>query len=357
MHLRSQLSLCVSIGMLAAGTLPLAAQSIVLNMPRGSQRAVVSQRIGLTDITITYHRPLVNGRKVWDGIVPYGKVWRAGANENTTIEFTDPVSIEGQTLAAGTYGLHMIPGADSWTVIFSKNHTSWGSFSYDQTEDALRVTVKPLSGEMHEALTYDFEEVKPDSALVTLRWEKVAVPFRVSANDKELTLQKIRNQLRDLPQYIWVSWDDAATYCLDSKVNLEEAVRWSDKSIQAEERFENVMTKSNLLKALQRDSDASTARNRAFELANAFQLYFYGRQLQFQKQNVEALAVFRLTAKRFPEHWVGHMALARVKSAAGEFPDAVKEVKAAQAAGVAEQQKQQVETLLHRLEKNEDINN
>src|SRR5262252_4202839 len=154
-------------------------ETLMLNLPRASQHALVSQRIGITDITINYHRPLVNGRQILGKVAPYGQVWRAGANENTTITFTDPVTIEGQLLDKGTYGLHMIPGENEWTVIFSKNYTSWGSFSYDQKEDALRVTVKPQPAEFHDALTYDFDEVKPDSALVTLRWDKTAVPFRV----------------------------------------------------------------------------------------------------------------------------------------------------------------------------------
>src|SRR3954470_16117861 len=132
-------------------------QSFVLDLPRPSQHAVLTQRIGITDVTINYHRPLVNGRKVWDNLVPYGKVWRAGANENTTISFSSPVTIDGKALDAGTSGLHMIPTADSWTVIFSRNYTSWGSFTYDEKEDALRVQVKPHPTDMHEALTYDFD--------------------------------------------------------------------------------------------------------------------------------------------------------------------------------------------------------
>lgn len=132
------------------------AQATELNLPTVSQRAVVTQRIGLTDITIIYHEPMVGGRELWGKIIPYGKVWRAGANENTTITFADDVSVEGKPLAAGTYGLHMIPNADQWTIIFSKNSTSWGSFSYDEKEDTLRVDVKPQAAEFREALTYTF---------------------------------------------------------------------------------------------------------------------------------------------------------------------------------------------------------
>ncbi|HEY2169440.1 MAG TPA: DUF2911 domain-containing protein [Candidatus Angelobacter sp.] len=120
----------------------------MLDLPRDSQHAKIIQRVGITDITINYHRPLVKGRKVWGGLVPYGQVWRAGANENTTIEFTDPVTVEGKQLARGIYGLHMLPTENEWTVIFSKAATAWGSFTYNQLEDALRVTVKSQTAEM-----------------------------------------------------------------------------------------------------------------------------------------------------------------------------------------------------------------
>jgi len=193
------------------------AQSFVLDLPLQSQRAEVSQRIGVTDITIDYHRPLVNDRKVWDGVVPYGKVWRAGANINTTIKFSDPVQIEGKPLDKGTYGLHMIPNADEWTIIFSKNSTSWGAFTYDQAEDALRVTVKPKPSDMHNALTYDFDDLQKDSAVVELEWEKIAVPFKVSVDVHNLAQANLKNQLRNLSQYTWMSWDDAANYLLTEK--------------------------------------------------------------------------------------------------------------------------------------------
>jgi len=348
-------SVCGLVGMLA-GLFPASAQSLVMSLPRASQRAMVSQRIALTDTTISYHRPLVGGRKVWDGMVPYGQVWRAGANENTTIEFSDPVTVEGQPLAKGTYGLHMIPGADSWTVIFSKNSTSWGSFTYNEAEDALRVTVKPQASEFHEALVYDFDDVKADAATVTLRWEKVAIPFRVAVSNPEITLQNIKNQLRNSAQYTWMGWDDAATYCLTSKTNLEQGLEWADKSIQAEERFENLMTKSALQEALNRGSDSAATRKHAMEVANVTQLYFYGRGLQAQKKKADAIEVYRMVAKKYPDHWLGHIAKARVFVADGDFASAVKEVRMAQSIGVPDQQKANLESMVKRLENKEDIN-
>jgi hypothetical protein len=346
----SKLAFCASLAVLTA-----AGQTFITATPRASQRAIAAERIALTDVTITYHRPLVGGRKVWDGVVPYGQVWRAGANENTTIEFSDPVSVEDHPLGKGIYGLHMIPGPDSWTIVFSKNYTSWGSFTYKQDEDAVRVVVKPQPGEFHEALAYEFDDVKPDSAVATLRWEKIAVPFRVSVA-KEVTLQNIRNQLRNLAQYAWQGWDEAAAYCVQAKVNLEEALKWSDTSIGLEERFDNLMTKSAVLGALNRADDATAARARAMEVGNATQVYFYGRQLQTQKQKPDAVAIYRAVARRFPQHWLGHMAQARVYAADGDFAKAIQEVKAAEAAGPPDLQKPNMESLIKRLENKEDIN-
>src|SRR4051812_43775709 len=287
--------LYVCLGLLAGAAIPAEAQSLVMSLPRQSQRATVSQRVALTDLTINYHRPLAAGRKIWGvpTLAPYGQVWRAGANENTTFEVSDPVSIEGQRLERGTYGLHMIPNAESFTVIFSKNSTSWGSFSYDPKEDALRVDVKPQTVEMREELTYEVGSVKPDSAVVTMRWEKVAVPFTVKT-DVEATVANIRHQMRNSAQYIWNGPDDAASWCIDNKVNLEEALTWANRSVQMEERFENLSTKARILEALNRNTEAAAAREKAMEVATATQLYFYGRQLQNQKKKAEAIAIYRI---------------------------------------------------------------
>jgi hypothetical protein len=328
-----------------------------LNLPDVSQAAEVKQRIALTDITVKYHRPLVNGRKIWGGLVPYGKVWRAGANENTTIEFSDPVSIEGRPLAKGIYGLHMIPNPDSWTVIFSKTNTGWGSYSYKQDEDALRVNVKPRPlAEMKEALEFEFEDLKPDSTAVTLKWESLGLPFTVSIKDAEQTLENIRAQLKGRGQFTWQALDEGAQFCLTRKINLDEALRWADASIQNEERFDNLSTKADILKALNRPDQAKATWNHAVEVATAPQLYSYGRRLQSQKQSAEAMDIFKDVDKRFPQGVYGDLARARIKSAAGDFAGAASDATKAQAAAPTDAQKQSIKALIDRLEAKQDIN-
>jgi len=330
-------------------------ETLMLNLPRQSQHSVVMQRIGITDITINYHRPLANGRQVWGKLVPYGQVWRAGANENTTITFSDPVTIEGQTLDKGTYGLHMIPGENEWTIIFSKDSASWGSFSYKQDDDALRVKVKPQATDAHDALEYDFDEVKPDSTVVTMRWDKVAVPFKVAVKVNELVTASIHRQLYGLNQYYWEGWDDAAGYLLANKINLDEALKFEDQSIQSDERYDNLMNKSKILDAMGRKEDAKAFHEKALDKANPLQLYFYARQLQGEKKQDEALAVFRSTAKKFPDYWTSHMGMARVYSAQGDFDNAVKEVKLS-LTGAPDSNKPNLEGYVKKLENKQDIN-
>lgn len=330
-------------------------ETLMLNLPRASQHALVSQRIGITDITINYHRPLAKGRQIWGKVVPYGQVWRAGANENTTITFTDPVTIEGQALDKGTYGLHMIPGENEWTVIFSKNSGAWGSFTYKQDEDALRVKVKPQATDLHDALAYDFDDVKPDSAAVTMRWEKVAVPFKVHVNVNDIVTASLHQQIHGINQYYWEGWDDAAQYFLVNKINLDEALKYEDQSIQSEERYDNLMNKSKILEAMGRKPDADSIRAKALDKANALQLYVYGRQLQGEKKQDEALAIYQSTARKFPDYWTTHLGLARVYSAKGDFDNAVKELKLS-LKDAPDANKNALEAYSKRLEAKDDIN-
>jgi Tfp pilus assembly protein PilF len=331
------------------------AQSAVLDLPRDSQHSAITQRLGITDITISYHRPQVKGRQIWGKVVPYGEVWRAGANENTTIKFTDPVTIEGQPLAKGIYGVHMIPGESQWTVIFSKDSTAWGSFTYNQADDALRVTVKPQASEAHEVLTYDFDDVKADSAVVTLRWEKVAVPFKVEVKVHDIVQASLHNQLQGLAQYTWEGWDDAASYLVDQKYDLDEALKYEETSIKTEPRFDNYLTKARILDAMGRKDDAQTAKKQAIEKATAAQLYYYGRYVQGQGKQDQAFDLFRQAAKKDPNDWVVHDGTARIYAAEGKFDDAVKEMKIS-AAGAPDNQKIFFEPLVKKLEAKQDIN-
>jgi hypothetical protein len=330
-------------------------QATELKLPTLSQRSIITQQIGLTSITINYCRPLVGGRTLWGKEIPYGKVWRAGANENTTISFTDDVSVEGQALPAGTYGLHMIPAADQWTIIFSKNSTSWGSFSYDEKEDAVRVTVKQQPGELQEALAYTFDEVKPDSSVATMRWAKLAVPFRISVDVHAVVLRSIQNQLRNTGGFTWAGYDEAANWLFDANTNLDQGIQWADRSILAEERFDNVLTKSQILAAQGKKQEAEAARTRAFDLASGFQLHVYGRGLQFQKKQDEGFAIFQMNVKKHPNEWYTHGEIARMASAKGDFATATREMNLA-LASAPEPAKPGIKGLVARLENKEDIN-
>lgn len=340
---------------LCGSSVAVQAQSAILNLPRVSQHACLTQRIGLTDITIDYHRPLVNGRKIFGGLQAYGKVWRAGANDNTLFQVSDPVTINGQPLPKGVYGLHLIPGETSWVVIFSTNSTSWGSFTYDDAEDALRVTVHPQSIENHEALSYDFDDPKPNSVVITMRWEKVAVPFKVEVNTSEITQQSLRNQLRARAQFEWQPWMEAANYLLDNKLSAGEALKYADRSIENEDRFENEITKARALSVLGRKDEALAARDKAIRMGTQLQVQVFARGLQADGREDEALELFRVNVKKDPNSWVGHNNAARIAVAKGDFDTAIREMKLAEA-GAPDSLKALHADLVRRLQNHEDIN-
>jgi tetratricopeptide (TPR) repeat protein len=251
--------------------------------------------------------------------------------------------------------LHTIPDRDQWTVIFSKNSTSWGSFSYDEKEDALRVTVKPHLAESTELVTYVFDDVKQDSATAVLRWEKLAVPVQISVDTKAVVLRSIKNELRNVGGFTWGGYDEAANWCLDNNYNLEEALKWEDTSIQNEARFENWETKSRILDSMGRKDDAAKALATALDKANATQLYVYARGLQRQGNSKRAFELFTQVPKKDANSWVSHLALARVASNSGNFPAASKEMTQA-IAGAPDANKSFLEPLLKRLEAKDDIN-
>lgn len=217
------------------------AQPPQLDLPRPSPNATVSQMVGVTKISVQYSRPGVKGRKIWGELVPYGEVWRTGANENTTITFSTPVKIGGTELPAGIYGLQTIPTAGDWTVIFSKDADEWGAFSYKQENDALRLQAKPEPAELRERLAFDIEDVTDTSAKVVLHWEKLRVPFTVEVDTPKLVTAKTKEVVR------WQTPLQAANYCIQNSTCLDDAGRWIDASIALQENFSNLRAKAMLM--------------------------------------------------------------------------------------------------------------
>jgi len=235
-------TLAVAAAALAAG------QALAqVEVPRVSQAATVSQTVGTTKIEIAYSRPGVKGRAIWGGLVPYNEVWRTGANEATTISFSDPVSVGGTMLPAGTYSLATIPTAEEWTVIFSKQQDLWGMYEYKPEMDALRIKAKPQAAEHTEWLTISFPSVAPDSAEVALAWEKVRVAFTVSVDAVGLTVSKARAAVAAAAADDFQTPFRAANYCLQNDVNVDEAVRWLDKSIGVKATYGNLGAKARYL--------------------------------------------------------------------------------------------------------------
>jgi len=341
--------------LLVPKTLAAQQQGIGLSLPNASPGAEIRQVVGLTEIGVSYHRPAVNEREIWGALVPYDLVWRAGANENTIVSFSSDVTIEGRPLAAGSYGLHMIPGESDWQVIFSHDTTAWGSFSYDESRDALRVSVKPLESRFEELLSYTFDEVTNESATLNLRWEKLRVPVRIDVDTEAVALASIREQLKGLSQFFWNGWNQAATYCLQNDIQLEQALEWAESSIQAEERFENLSTKAQILEKLGDAEEADEVLVRALEIGNAGQLHQYGRTLLGEGRTEEAMEVFQRNATQHPDAWFVGFGLARGYSAMGQFDEAVASMQESLAAA-PEGQKAYVQSMLQRLQNNEDIN-
>jgi hypothetical protein len=328
---------------------------VMLDLPTISQRASVTQRIGVTDITLTYHRPAVAGRKVFGELIPYDRVWRTGANDNATIEFRDPVVLEGKPLPPGRYGLHMIPAAGDWTLIVSRNSTSWGSFSYDPAEDVLRVPVHATESEFHELLTFEFTEVSPAAATLSMKWERTAVPLHFEVDVHKLALESIRNQLRNLPGYKAEAWADAALYCLDNGIDYEAALHFIDRSIAMEAGFDNAAIKVRLLEATGRKAEAQALLAKTLPSAQPEQLYVYADGLLKENRRDEGLALFATNAREHPDSWIALVGRARAEAWRGDRALARKTLESARTRAPGDGQRVLVERLLKRLEAGEHI--
>lgn len=342
----------------------------------GNKKAMIGERIGITDITIHYDRPGVKGRegKIWGQLVHTGFAdlgfgtskaapWRAGANENTTIEFSSDVMIEGQTLAAGKYGFFIAYDSAECTLIFSKNSTCWGSFFYNDAEDALRVKVKPMTTDKTvEWLKYEFMNETESSVTIALVWEKLAIPFKVEVDLVKLQLESFRRELRGERSFSpgWQSYHQAARYTLDKNTNLDEGLKWADQAISdpfvGEANFVTLSTKADILTKLGRNNEADSIMKKAVPLGTVLQLHQYGRQLLTQKKNKEALDVFKMNFQKNPNQFTTLMGLTRGYSANADYKNALKYANLALPLAQGQQAKTQVEMMIQKLKEGKEVN-
>jgi tetratricopeptide (TPR) repeat protein len=371
---------CWTVGVLAVALIvvsAVASAQVVTLPPDGkNQKASVSQWIGLVEVNVTYNAPKVTAPdgtdrtgKIWGQLVPYGMAnlgfgtcgdqcpWRAGANENTVFRVSHDVKVEGQPLAAGSYGLFMIPEQDEWTIIFSKNFTSWGSFFYNPAEDALRVKVKPKKCEYNHWLTYEFTERQPDRATVALKWEYLEVPWVIAVeNANDLYVESLRRQLRNAPGFNWEGWQTAADFCFNNKLNLKEGLTWAQNAVSlpyiGQENFVTLRTLSNLQSANGMTAEAETTFLKAINSPGAtpIQLHQYGRQLLAAGEKDRALAVFEANAKLHPNAWPVNVGLARGYAAVGRTKEALKYAKLAVVQAPDEPNRKNLQKMVEDLE-------
>jgi len=343
-----------SLLLLLAGALFAQFPGLTLPPSGNNQKAAVTQYVGPVQVTIEYSSPAVHSPtgtdrrgQIWGKLVPYGMSdlgfgngkpdpWRAGANENTVFAVSNDVSIEGKPLPAGRYGIHMIPGPDEWTVIFSKNSSAWGSFFYDEGQDALRVTVKPHKHDYREWLTYEFTVRKPEEATAEMQWEELAVPWTIKVADaNEIYFSKVERELTTVPGFLPEGYDAAVQFCVTANIHLDEALKWADAAISlpfvGRADFTTLSMKALVLTKMGKDADAKAVMETALHhpTARPIDIHQYGRQLLAAKKNAEAMEVFQYNAQRNGDAWPVHVGLARGYSAMGDLQKALEQAKLA----------------------------
>ncbi len=339
----------------------------------GNKKASVSEQIGIVNITITYGRPGVKGRegKIYNTrVAHYGFAdqghgtstaapWRAGANENTTMSFSHPVKIEGNDLPAGTYGFFISLGEKESTLIFSKVSNSWGSFYYDPTEDALRVTVKnKFLDNSVEWLKYEFVDQTDNAATIAMSWEKRMISFKVEADTKALQIASFKSEFKTTrPYYDYIQ---AANYCIQNNIALDEALAWMDRAIyfriMGEKNFRTLSTKAAVLMKMNRIDEAKKVMEEALPLGNMLDVHFYGRQLLSMKQVDAAMNVYKMNFEKYPKQFTTNVGMGRAYSAKGDFKKALTYMTAALPQAPDEGNKAHVEGMIKRLQENQDIN-
>ena len=324
-----------------------------IRVPDASPAATVGQTVGITDITISYHRPAVNKRTIWGGLVPYGVVWRAGANENTTISFSTPVKVEGQTVPAGTYGLFMIPGQSQWTVIFSKFTGGSGAYSYDQSEDAARVMVTPQAmSDSQERMAFVFDDVTTDAATLSLRWEKVRVPVRITVDVPTTVRALIRDTLRSGKHWDSNAWAAAARWELRNG-DADTALQYANRAMDLGVTTTTLRTKAAVLEKKGDIKGATDLRDRAKANANEAEMINItaGTLMQSKKYDdaITYLSNYVTSHPNSPEAYRAYAALGEAYAAKGDHPNAHASFEKAMAAAHNVTERTEVQDSINRL--------
>jgi TolA-binding protein len=316
MRLRGIAFLIIALVALSAAAQP------ALRLPDASPAATTGQTIGITDIAIKYHRPAVNKRKIFGGLVPYDVMWRAGANENSTISFSTPVKVEGQSVPAGTYGLFLIPGQSQWTVVLSKFTGDWGTYNYDPAEDALRATVTPLAlNDSQERMAFTFDDLTNNSANASMRWEKVRVPIKIEVDVPATVRASMRNELRGGKHWNGDAWAAAARFEMRNG-DLDTASKYADTALALGNTTNALRTKAAILEKRGDTKAAAELRDRAKQNYNEGEIINYGAYgLIGDKKYDEAITLLNNFISTHPnshETWRAYTALGDAWAAKGD---------------------------------------
>jgi tetratricopeptide (TPR) repeat protein len=372
--MKKALSAAIWLAMLQFAFLPYSNAQLSTLPDGGNKKASVTERVGITDVTINYSRPGVKGRegKIWGQLIPVGYAeqglgdtkaipWRAGANENTTIEFSTDVTVEGQPLPAGKYGLFIAYDPSESTLIFSRTNTAWGAFFYNPQDDALRVKVKPvpLDNEV-EWLRYEFTDQKENSSTIALQWEKLSIPFKVEVDYNKIQLTSFRRELVGDKAFNWQNWAQAAQWCAQRNTDLDEGLVWANKAIDPNiggtKNFQTLSTKSQILSLQGKTADADALMKEALPLGSVAEVHAYARQLLKQKRVKDAFDAFKGNYDRHPDEFTTNMGLARGYSATGDYKKALDYLKKAEAQAPDPANKGNIDRLIPVLEQGKDIN-
>jgi tetratricopeptide (TPR) repeat protein len=376
------LTICAALLLAVIAASPSSGEVLTLPPDGDNQKASVSQWIGPVEVTITYHSPDVTGPsgedrrgKIWGQLVPWGMVdlgwgtcgdncpWRAGANENTVFAVSHDVLVEGQELAAGRYGLHMIPGESEWTIIFSRNTDAWGSFFYDQAQDALRITVKARKHAYTHWLNYAFVDRQPDRTTAALQWDELEIPWTIAVpNVDDLYVSRLREELTGELGFSYLNWVAAARFCVQKKINLEEGLRWAKNAVSfpwvGQEDFSTLQMLSRLQAAngLTTEADATMSRAINHPTASVMQVHTLARQLIAEGRKDKALEIFTTNHERHPDDLTTVFGMARGLSAVGRYDDALEWAQKALQQATAESSKDLANEMIAKLRASKDVN-